>query len=427
MKRIVKLSLLVILSTSLMAEDINEEKNSANRGRSVKDVVGNVLKSKPKEVDTTSQIGHMFADGKVSAQAEVLYSGYKIDGSPNIYATAVGGHLMYELAQYKGFNAAVEFSTAHNINFLSGSNSKQNTTMASEDESYTELTQSYINYEYEKLNIRLGRQLIDTPLADSDHVRMIDNTFEAAIFEYKLDEFSFMAGYLSRWQGTDTGLDIDKPWQDTGEDGTYFGGVSFSNELVDISAWYYDISKAQSSNTATGNVANKSSYFDIAIHDYVSQDLYFYLNAQYLHQSEQDSSGVEARIYGFLSELVIDENLAFTIAYNKAEKQSSKKSFSGFGGGTLYTNMDTMIIDEITQDRDAEAIVAGATYGFGDFGFLYAYGDFDGELVEQDIGVEYTANEKLVLAAICVLSDNKVANSGFNDSKNYRIVVAYKF
>jgi len=430
-QNIIKLSLVAILSTLAIAE---EDKSLRERGHSVKEVVSQVLKNDPKEVETTDAFKNMFTEGKVTGQVEIMYSGHKVHNNSNIYATALGGHLMYELAEYNGFNAAAEFSTAYNINALTGENNKKNTALASEDGSYTQLTQAYINYKYEDFSVRLGRQLIDTPLADSDHIRIIDNTFEAAILNYELDDFSFMAGYLDRWQGTDAGLDVNNPWIDIGKNGTYFGSVSFSNDLLDISAWYYDISGEN--NPDFDNLGNRSAYFDISLHNKLSEDFFLHSNAQYLHQSSQDSSEIKASIYGMLFEFVAYEQFSFSVAYNKSQKQSNKGSFAGFGGGTLYTNMDSMIIDNITQDRDAQAIVSGITYTFNDFSFLYAYGNFDGDkdssgqkehIVEQNIGVEYTPNENLVIGAICVLSDNKESGGILDDYENYRVVVAYKF
>ena len=258
---------------------------------------------------------------------------------------------------------------------------------------------------------------------------------------YDVNSFSLMAGYLDRWQGTDAGLNIIEPWQNTGDDGVYFGGISYSSDLIDASAWYYDISEDKLGTSATGNVANQSIYTDISFHANISQDFALHASAQYLNQNEQDNSGVDSSIYGVMAELVIMEDIAFSAAYNKSDKQSGKNSFSGFGGGTLYTNMDNMIIDNITADREARAIVAGITYSFGDFGFLYAYGDFDGDadstgqkehIVEQNIAIEYNPTENLTFGVICVINDDKENTSSaayFNngDFENYRLVAAYSF
>ena len=103
--------------------------------------------------------------------------------------------------------------------------------------------------------------------------------------------------------------------------------------------------------------------------------------------------------------------------------------------------MDNMVLDNITQDRDAQAIVAGLTYRFNDFGFLYAYADFSGDadssgqkehIIEQNIGIEYTPTDKLTFAALCTINDDKenTGNGAYytdGDFKNYRLIVAYSF
>lgn len=283
----------------------------------------------------------------------------------------------------------------------------------------------------------MGRQQIDTPLADSDDIRMILNTFEAYTATYENEGLTLMGGLLTRWQGTDTGLSSTDPWSDTGEDGTYFGGISYFSDFIDTSVWYYDISKDDNPNSATGNVANTSLYADLSLHMALSKDYALHASIQYINQNESDNSAIDSLIYGAMAEFVMFEDFAISAAYNKSKKQALKGSFSGFGGGTLYTNMDSMIIDAITTDRDVQAVVAGFTYTYNDFGFIYAYGDFDANadslgakehIVEQNIGFEYTPNENLTIAAICVKNEDK-ENSGSNggDWENVRALISYSF
>jgi len=55
----------------------------------------------------------------------------------------------------------------------------------------------------------LGRQKQDTPLNDRDDIRMLPNTFEAAIIRYDgLKDFVFAGGYIDSWAGYDSGQDI---------------------------------------------------------------------------------------------------------------------------------------------------------------------------------------------------------------------------
>lgn len=435
----------IVLSVSLAVLMLNSNANAAeeasqkvkDREHSVRDVIDEVAKPKDKEVTAVEQMRHVFKDGTVSGQVRMLYSGYDNSTAENQHATAIGGQLKFELAEFNGFNAAVEFTTSHDIGFATGDDAKQNSEISSTKGSYTELSQAYINYKNGGLNLRAGRQLIDTPLADSDDIRVILNTFEAYTATYENEGLMLMGGLLTKWQGTDAGLSPTDSWSDTGEDGTIFGGISYSTDFIDTSVWYYDISKDDNPNSATGNVANTTLYADISLHTALSKDYALHASAQYLNQSESDNSGIDSSIYGAMAEFVMFEDFALSAAYNKSKKQALKGSFSGFGGGTLYTNMDSMIIDAITADRDVQAVVAGLTYTYNDFGFMYAYGDFDGDadstgakehIVEQDIGLEYTPNENLTIAAIYTKNKDK-ENSGSNggDWENVRALVSYSF
>jgi hypothetical protein len=252
-----------------------------------------------------------------------------------------------------------------------------------------------------------------------------------------------MSGYLAKWQGTDAGLDTDNAWQKTGKDGTTFGGVSYSNDLIDSSIWYYDISKTNAeTNILEQNIANKSIYLDLALHTHPSNNIFLHYNAQYLNQSKQENSNIDSSIYGFLFEAVFFEDLSLSLAFNKSEKQDSNNgSFSGFGGGTLYTNMDSMIIDNITTDRDAKATLSSISYNYANFSFVYTYGDFIGDkdssgqkehIIEQNIGIDYSLSENLNFGAICTINEDKEdtqsgASFGNGNFENYRFVVAYGF
>ena len=263
-------------------------------------------------------------------------------------------------------------------------------------------------------------------------------SLEAYIASYETDGFSLMAGHLEKWQGADAGLDVDNPWVKTGKNGVNFGGVTYSNDFVEANAWYYNISNASASDIANGadENGNNAIYVDAIVSYDFSDDLELHAGVQYLKESELDHSNVEANIYGAMAEVVVS-GLGINIAYNKSTKEAGKHSFSGYGGGTLFTNMDTMILDEITEDRDAQAVVAGLSYGIGDFNLLYAYGDFKGDadssgakahIVEQDIGIEYTPNDDFTFGAIYVIDDNKEdATSADFNSKNFRVLVSYNF
>ena len=435
MNKILKISLIsCLILTASYAEEVKEDRD---RLPSVRKAIDSFGKIEAKEVSTVDKFKSMFTDGKVSGQIRSVYAGYDRKIGYNDYATAIGGQLKYELASFNGFNAGFAAVTSQDINFATGSNDKHNSELSSVLGDYTELSEAYINYKYEGLNLRIGRQTLDTPLADSDDIRMIPNTFEAYMATYELSNFIFTAGNLQKWQGVDAGLGydedirLDSNWIDTGDNGTWLGGVTYSG-AVDANAWYYDI------DNDIDRV--KATYLDFGTGYEFSKDLIFHANLQQLNEQDISGSSVEADIYGALVELEA-YGFGFNVAYNYSAGNAGKSTFSGIGGGTMYTSMDTMIIDEVTYNGDATALVSGVIYQIDNFAFLYAYGDFKGytkedssnnalkaHIVEQDIGFEYNVNDEFVVAAIYVIEEDKESSAKTeNDWNRAQIMVKYDF
>ncbi|MBW6489405.1 OprD family outer membrane porin [Sulfurimonas sp.] len=374
-----------------------------------------------------STLSGMFEKGRVSGEVRSMYVGYELKkaGENDIYATAIGGHLKYESAQLNAFSVAAAFALSHDIGFATGDGGvKQNPELSSSDGEHSLLREAYLNYNGGDFNFRAGRQMIDTPLADSDDIRMIANTFEAYVASYQLSNFSFMAGKLQKWQGYDA--DLDSGWVRTGEDGTWFGGVTYADDIAQANAWYYNITKL-----------TNAVYFDLTLGYEIESDISLSAGVQYLNEREISSSATKADIYGALAEFSA-YGFTFGAAYNNSRKQAESGSFSGFGGGTLFTSMDTMILDEITYDRDAEALVGTISYEIDKLKLSYAYGNFKGEadsfgdrahIVEQNIGAEYIIIEdKLLFRAIYVEQEDRESLAKTdNDWNRLEFMVAYSF
>ncbi len=434
MIRLIVLSYIVLISLHVTLQA--NESDNREREHSVRDVVGNIIQTKQTEISIVYQFKKMFQEGKVSGNLRSISSLFDNKLSADTYATAVGGELKYELAEFHGFNAGVAFRTTYDINFLSGQADNKNEDLSGAKGDTTRLSEAYITYKNKEFNLRFGRQIIDTPLADSDDIRMIPNTFEAYMASYEMNNFSFMVAHLSNWQGYDAGLDNE--WVKMGENGVNFVGVTYSDKVFDIDLWYYNISNASQEDINNGVVenGNNSFYTDISGHFDMNKDVFLHLAVQYLKQSELDGSGVEANIYGTMTQVVM-KNINFGLAYNFATREKEKRSFSGFGGGALYTSMDTMILDEITQDRRARAFVASFGCMISGIKFFYAHGDFSGDedsvgvkehIIAQNIGVEYTTKNELILSAVYARHQNKEAPASTFYTDNYlRILASYNF
>ncbi len=415
--KILSISFLLLLTSQLFAHEIKESKTK-DRLHSPREVIDSVAKIGQKEVSVVSNLKHMFSDAKITGQLKTMYGNYnyKKESILNTYATAIGGIIKYELASLNGLNAAAAVYTSHNVNFATGKDTHQNPELSSDKGYYTEMDEAYLNYKYNEFNFRAGRQTLDTPLADSDDIRMIQNTFEAYIATYNLNGFEFIAGNIQNWQGFDAGL--ENPWSKTGKDGTNLAGIKYSDTL-ELSAWYYNI---------TGKT--NAFYIDGGVEYPFTKDITLHAMAQYLNESELDNSSVQSSIYGAMLEIVV-HSLSFNISYDKALQKMGKESFSGFGGGTLFTSMDTMILDNIAQNSNAQAIVGGFTYDYKEFGFLYAYGDFSNDtehITEQDIGAQYNVNDEFLVAGIYVIENDikHKQNTDYNWNR-FQLLANYDF
>lgn len=125
----------------------------------------------------------MFKEGKVSGQIrafyinrEMIYGDYSRDG------LALGGKLGYETGAWNGFSGGITFYTTNKLDGESRLSSRNDKTLFdSYDNGYSYLGQAYINYKNGNTNVKIGRQELNTPMAGSDDVRMLPNTFEAAV------------------------------------------------------------------------------------------------------------------------------------------------------------------------------------------------------------------------------------------------------
>jgi len=363
-------------------------------------------------------------ENTLEASLRTMFSGVHNDNSNDTYATAIGVTLKYKKKLVQNLKGVVALRSTKDLSLLSGENNHSTDELSSSKKEYVTLSEAYLDYKYNNLSLKLGRQNIDTPLADSDDIRMIPNSFEAYTLGIDLGELNLIGGYLDKWQGTDAGL--DNSWTKTGD--TVFIGANYrKKDVVELNIWGYNI--------ANGVNASQSLYVDVA--SFIKFGAFqTTFGLQYLKQQELDNSGIKADVYGAMVETTL-KDFGVMIAYNASSKQSVKQSLSGFGGGTLFTSMDTMILDEITEDRDAFAISGAFSYAIGELTAVYAYGDFSGDanskgvkehIVEHDLGLEYTPNKDLTLSCVYVLDKNKEYRSSqdFN-SQNLRFFGEYSF
>ena len=341
------------------------------------------------------------------------------DGAKSTYDLALGGQLKFETASLYGIALGAAFYTSHS---LTQPNDKDfNDEMSSADQHYDLLAEAYINGNWEGLNIRVGRQLVDTPFADSDDIRMTPHTFEAVVGSYKYNDFSATGGYLSEWQGVDAGYHNNADFDDMvpGSDGTWMAGVSYGSDLLEVGLWYYGVK----------DVVNVL-YADIVVPIKLGDTASLTLGAQAAFQNDDTNDATyaemgsksEGNLYGVMAE-VSTLGITAGVAYDHASVDEGEALFGGWGGGPFYTNIDTLVANEFAAGQDADSYTLSLSYDFSGIGVEglnlgYTFGHYEGgvdsmdsnvdaEVEEHDISIEYEITDAWSLDAVYVISNDQ--------------------
>ncbi len=377
-------------------------------------------------------INKAFQNGEVSGQVRLGYINFNPDasGEKTQSATAAGGQLKYETAKFYGFDAGVAFYTSHDIPDLSGDRGegKRNEELASSEGHYSVLAESYLDYSYDAFTVRVGRQLIDTPYADSDDIRMTPNTFEGAVASYGLNDFTFIGAYLTRWQGPDSESEYE--FVDlVGGDGVAMLAATYASDMIEAGAWYYGADKAAD-----------VIYADAIATMTLEAGATLSVGLQFADQSEKSRSGYDATLYGAMAE-VGHMGLTLGVAYDTLDVADNKSYFGGFGGGVAFVNMDETTIGTMEINHDVEAWELIIAYDFSAMGVEglsveYDYGMFDGdhqhlgvgekdhEVTEQDIIISYAPSESWDADLIyCHFKDENQNLAGGDDYSFNRLLV----
>jgi len=350
-------------------------------------------------------VAEAFQEGTLSGQIRAGYIYVDPDHTnlPNNYTTAIGGALKYETASYHGLSLGAAFYTSHAIIGLSGERDKDKFNEEMADNShYDILAESYLNYRHAHFNLRIGRQRIDTPYADSDDIRMTPNTFEGVVARYAWENLTLLGAYLTRWQGPDATYDFEALIEDG--DGVAMLAATYSQAHLEGGIWYY-----HADDTA------EIFYGDIADTYTINSAISIKGALQAAHQHEIHHSGIEATLLGAMTTLTY-EGLTFGLAYDKVWVDENKAYFGGFGGGVGFINMFDMTAGVLSIHHDARGWKGSVSYDFSTLGIAglnaeYDYGHFQSDARhkadEHNFILTYAPSEQWDLEIVYDLIDDK--------------------
>lgn len=291
---------------------------------------------------SATSIDEALAAGKASGQIRGAYTSIENDAGGNSYGTALGGILKYETADWNGLKAGVAAYVSQKFHAASGDADKNelNSELFDIDgKSYAYVGEAYLDYTMDNFNLRVGRQQIDTPFADTDDIRMHPNTFEAAIATYSaIEGTTLVGGYVTRWAGYDSEGTVskDKFKKLGGDESNGVAVVGIVNESVEnlaLQGWYYNIDEV-----------SDAIYADATYAIPFSETMGVELSGQYGHFSEEKASGMDGSVYGISAAFNVSA-LTLGAAYNKTSNDNGKSVSNGFGGGPYMTSMEEWTID----------------------------------------------------------------------------------
>jgi hypothetical protein len=368
---------------------------------------------------SVQSLADTFNKGTTSGQIRSGYILLTPDAGEANYDFSLGGQLKFETASLYGFTMGAALYTAHSL--IQPDAEDFNDELSSASGHYDLLAEAYIGYSNNEFSVLIGRQVLDTPFADRDDIRMTSHTFEAIILNYEYENYSVQGGYLATWQGVDAGFHDDADFDDMvlGSDGTWMLGTSYTYKLVESNLWYYNVTDVVS-----------AFYGDITVPVVITENLSLTLGAQISIQSDDTNettfaelgSTIEGGLYGFMAELQFS-GITAGIAYNHASIDEGEVLFGGFGGGPFFTNIDTLVANEFAAGQDADSYTISIGYdcskiGINGLSVGYTFGNYLGggdatdssavmEVDEHDVYVAYEISEKWSVDGVYVISEDK--------------------
>lgn len=425
---------LMIMSTSIYGESLSESLESISTESEITTAQEEI--QQPVTVQSVRSILSGYDPLEhTRGQLRAGYINFSEDASPHTSASALAGHFHYNTQRWNGLMLGAEAYTVLKL----GSNHKyfnlNGDFFDEKGKSFILLSQAYLDGKWGNTEIKLGRQSLDTPHADSDDLRMIPNYFEVyRVTNRDVDDLTLSAGFINRMAGWENAVDSSK-FVKVGKtlgagkkmDGIYYASAAYEGiKDLSLSLWYYNYN----------DIANVI-YAEAGYAHALSKNISLVLGLQYdgSHETGDALLGKQdAQTYGIsLETSFTDMGVTVLAAYNKDNGDTGAMDLS-LGGGPFFTSMEDQTLDAL--GTSGSAWIIGAGYDFGKLGvdnltFGVAYGSFKAddasfyESRETDAVLEYNFNDKISVTAAYASVDFKV--NGMEDYEQFRVIANYNF
>jgi hypothetical protein len=352
----------------------------------------------------SDSLSKAFTNGKLKGEVKSYYFAQTFD-SPTTKDSSIwanGGMLNYVTDSYNGLILGATFQTSQ----ISSIDDKSAKTAGSMDAQGSVLSESYLQYTYDKTTFKGGRQFINTPLLAGSGSRLIKESFEGYfLVNNDIPDTTLVAGVVTKYQTrtdkstyTDNAAAVDFQTNGTGGPGNFNtiknGGVktlyikNTSIPNLTIQGQYAKVNHVLSAIYADAKYT-------------VNIDLKPYVALQYFDTNYNISGLKNNSLYGIKTGFNIS-GLDLFAGYTSANNTSSDAAvFRGIGQGAysqFTATTKTAGADAFSAGTDAWQI--GAGYKFGDLKSKLRFTQFDklaanSDLNETTLNLEYKFSKEL--------------------------------
>jgi len=424
-KAALSIFLLMIMSIGIYAENIDISADS-----NVTEELNNPVKIKT----VRGVLGGYDLSEHTRGQLRAGYITFSQDDDSRTSGYALAGHTHFDTTRWNGVKFDAEVYTVLNLGINQNPLSVNGDFFDDTGKSFILLSQVHLDGKWGNTEIKLGRQTLDTPHADSDDIRMMPNYFEAyTITNTDIDDLTLSAGLIRKMAGWENGVNAQQ-FVNVGETlGTeHIDDIAYASASYDgikdlsLSLWYYNYS----------DIANVL-YAEAGYAYHFTKETTLTLGLQYDSSTETGNALLgqqDANTYGVSMEFAADEIGVYILtAYNHDSGKTGAMGLS-LGGGAFFTSMEDQTLDAIGSA--GKAWMVGAGYHFSTIGIEglhagIAYGNFKAddaflyESNEIDAVIEYSFSDKFAITAAFASVDFKTA--GLEDYDQFRMVANYNF
>lgn len=316
-----------------------------------------------------------FKEGKVSGTLKSMYRDVDISGQDS-RGFALGGELGYVTGKLYGFGAGVTFQTSHTLGLTNNNPIEVDSSVAT---SKNDLSEAYISYTFNKNNVKVGRQYIDTPLVSTNTTRMYNDIMEGAtITNTSLSDTTLIAGIVTQYQYRFSDME------------------NYEKNIYTFYALNKSIKGLELTAQGTIQQNERSLLFFDASYS-LPMNFPLTLGAQYLGDYADIAGEKDSYMYGLMVGTKI-AGIGLSAYYNSTAKDGDV--FTGYGQGTDWTYNSVQWLTGSTAGTDSYQ--GKISYDFAQVG-----------IVGLSAFTRYAVYENSINAA--------------NDAKEWNFDVKYKF